>query len=62
MNAAVLSGQPVLATDQALLTAGAVLTLLQVASGLEDGIRRARQALESGDARARLELARVFRT
>jgi len=61
LNAAVLSGQPGPATDQAVLTAGAVLTLLQVASDLADGLRRARQALESGEAQQRLDLARAFR-
>jgi len=61
MNAAVLAGQLVPATDQALLTAAAILTLLQVSSDLADGLRRARHALETGHAQARLELARAFR-
>jgi anthranilate phosphoribosyltransferase len=60
LNAAVLAGQSTPATDQAVLTAGAILTLLQVASDLSDGIRRARHVLESGAAQKRLELARSF--
>jgi anthranilate phosphoribosyltransferase len=61
LNASILAGQPGPGTEQAVLTAGAVLTLLQVASDLSDGIRRARQALESGAAQKRLDLARDFR-
>jgi anthranilate phosphoribosyltransferase len=60
LNAGVLAGETGAATEQAVLTAGAILTLLQVASDLADGIRRARQALESGAAQKRLELARGF--
>ncbi len=60
LNAAVLAGQPGPGTEQAVLTAGAVLTLLQVAADLADGIRRARHALETGAAQKRLDLARDF--
>lgn len=61
LNAAVLAGQTGPGADQAVLTAGAILTLLKVASGLADGIQRARHALDSGAAQKRLELARSFR-
>ena len=61
LNAQVLAGRPGPAMEQAVLTAGAVLTLLQVASDLSEGIRRARQALDSGAAQKRLDLARTFR-
>ena len=61
LNAAVLAGWPGPAAEQAALTAGAILALLQQASGLADGLRRARQALETGAAQQRLDLARAFR-
>jgi anthranilate phosphoribosyltransferase len=61
MNAAVLAGQATPAADQALLTAGAILTLLQLSTDLTDGLRRARRALDSGAAQARLDQARAFR-
>jgi anthranilate phosphoribosyltransferase len=60
LNAAVLAGHSGPGTEQAVLTAGAILTLLQVASDLADGIRRARQAIDSGAAQKRLELAHSF--
>ncbi len=60
LNAAVLAGQAGPGADQAVLTAGAILTLLQVASNLADGVQRARHALESGAAQKRIELARGF--
>ncbi|HEY2980187.1 MAG TPA: hypothetical protein VGJ22_03315 [Anaerolineales bacterium] len=60
LNAAVLAGQPGPGADQAVLTAGAILTLLQVASSLDDGVAQARHALQSGAAALRLELARSF--
>jgi anthranilate phosphoribosyltransferase len=61
LNAAVLAGRPGPGADQAALTAGAILTLLQVASDLADGVKRARHALASGAVAGRLELARNFK-
>ncbi|MBL8275113.1 MAG: anthranilate phosphoribosyltransferase [Pelomonas sp.] len=51
----VLDGQAGPARDIVLLNAGATLYAANVASGLPDGIARARQALDSGAARAKLD-------
>ncbi|MCY4746100.1 anthranilate phosphoribosyltransferase [Pelomonas sp. UHG3] len=51
----VLDGQAGPARDIVLLNAGATLYAANVASSLTDGIQRARQALDSGAARAKLD-------
>jgi len=51
----VLDGQPGPARDIVLLNAGATLYAANVAATLPDGIARARQALDSGAARAKLD-------
>ena len=51
----VLDGQPGPARDIVLLNAGATLYAANVAASLPDGIERARQALDSGAARAKLD-------
>ena len=51
----VLDGQAGPARDIVLLNAGATLYAANVASSLPDGIERARQALDSGAARAKLD-------
>jgi len=51
----VLDGQPGPARDIVLLNAGATLYAANVASSLVDGIARARTALDSGAARAKLD-------
>jgi len=51
----VLDGQPGPARDIVLLNAGATLYAANVAPTLADGIERARQALDSGAARAKLD-------
>ncbi|MFT7775835.1 anthranilate phosphoribosyltransferase [Roseateles sp.] len=51
----VLDGQPGPARDIVLLNAGATLYAANVAASLPDGIARARQALDSGAARAKLD-------
>lgn len=60
LNAEAIAGVPGPATEQVALTAGAVLALVGAAADLTDGVARARQALQSGAAQARLELARTF--
>ncbi len=55
MLLAVLDGQAGPARDIVLLNAGATLYAANVASSLADGIARARQALDSGAARAKLD-------
>jgi len=60
LNAEAIAGKPGAATEQATLTAGTILSLLKVASDLNDGIARVRRILESGAAQQRLELARNF--
>jgi anthranilate phosphoribosyltransferase len=61
LNLSALYGEPGPALDQVTLTAGVILTLLQSAKDLQDGIHRVRQALESGAVERRLELTRNFR-
>jgi anthranilate phosphoribosyltransferase len=51
----VLDGQPGPARDIVILNAGATLYAANVAADLPDGIARARQALDSGAARAKLD-------
>ena len=51
----VLDGQPGPARDIVLLNAGATLYAANVAASLPDGIARAREALDSGAARAKLD-------
>ena len=51
----VLDNQPGAARDIVVLNAGAALYAANVAADIRDGIARARQALESGAARARLD-------
>jgi anthranilate phosphoribosyltransferase len=51
----VLDGQPGAARDIVLLNAGAALYAANVASSIGEGIERARQALDSGAAQARLD-------
>ncbi len=51
----VLEGQPGPARDIVLLNAGATLYAANVASSISDGITRARAALDSGAARAKLD-------
>jgi anthranilate phosphoribosyltransferase len=51
----VLDNQPGAARDIVLLNAGAALYAANVAADIKDGIARARAALESGAARAKLE-------
>ncbi|MCF8206402.1 MAG: anthranilate phosphoribosyltransferase [Methylotenera sp.] len=51
----VLDGQPGPARDIVLLNAGATLYAANVAASLPDGIERARKALDSGAARAKLD-------
>ena len=59
----VLDDQSGPARDIVALNAGAALYAANVASDIEDGIRRAREALASGAAKAKLEqLVRVART
>ena len=59
----VLDDQSGPARDIVALNAGAALYAANVASDIEDGIRRAREALASGAAKAKLEqLVRVSRT
>lgn len=55
MLVGVLDGQPGPARDIVLLNAGATLYAANVAATLPDGIARARQALDSGAARAKLD-------
>jgi anthranilate phosphoribosyltransferase len=55
MLTAVLDGQPGPARDIVLLNAGATLYAANVAATLADGIERARQALDSGAARGKLD-------
>ena len=61
LNAEVLQGQPGPAFDQAVFTAGVVLSLVGAAADIAAGVNRARHILESGAAQQRLELARSFR-
>jgi len=61
LNLSILYGEPGQALDQATLTAGVILTLLQVSTNLEDGIHKVREALKSGAVEKRLTLARNFR-
>jgi anthranilate phosphoribosyltransferase len=59
----VLDNQPGAARDIVVLNAGAALYAANVASDIADGIQRARTALESGAAKAKLEqLVRVSKT
>ncbi|MDE2607373.1 MAG: anthranilate phosphoribosyltransferase [Burkholderiales bacterium] len=51
----VLDNQPGAARDIVVLNAGAALYAANVAASIQDGIARARQALESGAAKAKLE-------
>ena len=51
----VLDGRPGLARDIVALNAGAALYVAGVADAIDDGIDRARQAIDSGVARARLD-------
>ena len=51
----VLDGRPGLARDIVALNAGAALYVAGVADAIDDGIDRARQAIDSGAARARLD-------
>ena len=51
----VLDNQPGAARDIVVLNAGAALYAANVASDIRDGITKARQALESGEARAKLD-------
>ncbi|CAM3928618.1 anthranilate phosphoribosyltransferase [Roseateles saccharophilus] len=51
----VLDGQPGPARDIVLLNAGATLYAANVASSIADGIRRAREVLDNGAARAKLD-------
>lgn len=60
LNAEAIAGKPGPATDQATLTAGVILSLLKVASDLNDGLMRVRHALETGAAQRKLEQARKF--
>jgi anthranilate phosphoribosyltransferase len=48
------------ASDQAAFTAGVILSLVGAASGVADGLARARQAVRAGEAQRRLEQARRF--
>ena len=50
----VLEGQPGAARDIVLLNAGAALYAANVAASIADGIARARHALDSGAAQAKL--------
>ena len=55
MLVGVLDGQPGPARDIVLLNAGATLYAANVASSIADGIQRAREVLDSGAARAKLD-------
>ena len=55
---AALSGQPGPARDVVLLNAGAGLYTCGLASGIADGIRLARETIESGRARAKIDEVR----
>lgn len=61
LNAQVLMGEPGPATDPATFTAGVILSLIGAASGIADGVARARHAVLSGAAQQRLALARSFK-
>ena len=50
----VLEGQPGAARDIVLLNAGAALYAANVASSIGEGIARAREAIDSGAAQAKL--------
>jgi anthranilate phosphoribosyltransferase len=59
----VLDNQPGAARDIVILNAGAALYAANVAADIKEGIAKARQALESGAARAKVEqLVRVSKT
>jgi anthranilate phosphoribosyltransferase len=58
----VLDGQPGAARDIVVLNAGAALYAANVASSIGDGIERAREALDSGAARAKLAQFIAFTT
>ena len=61
LNRAVLAGQAGSAADQVVLTAGVILSLLQVVPDVGAGLRLARQVLSSGRAAARLDRIRGAR-
>ena len=66
MLLAVLENQPGAARDVVLLNAGAALYTANVATSIAEGVQKAREAIASGAARARLDdfvrLTQSFRT
>jgi anthranilate phosphoribosyltransferase len=58
----VLAGEPGAARDVVLLNTAAALVVAGAASEIEQGIERARQAIDSGAARAKLEELAAFRS
>ena len=58
---AVLAGEPGAARDVVLLNTGAALVVAGVVGSLPEGIERARQAIDGGEARSKLDQLAAFR-